>query len=189
MKTLKTIQKLSKAGEILSKIMFICCIVVFCLCIAGIVSMGLGTPALKLGSVTLKGIINTEAETTVGAIYTAMAVGLILCAGEAVLAKFAECYFKHELAAGTPFNLSVAKELKRLGILTICIPVGTQIAAEIVYAVMNQIFQDAAPLRLDNSGSIGLGITFIIVSLICRHGAEIQSGAEDAKENERTGVI
>ena len=101
-----------------------------------------------------------------------MAVGLILCAGEAVLAKFAECYFKHELADGTPFNLSGAKELKRLGILTICIPVGTQIAAEIVYVVMNQIFQDAAPLRLDQSGSIGIGITFIIVSLICQYGAE-----------------
>ena len=175
MKTLKTIQKLSKVGEILSKIMFICCIVGFCLCIAGFVSMGLGATALKLGGVTLKGIINTEAETTIGTIYTAMAVGLILCAGEAVLAKFAECYFKHELADGTPFTFSGAEELKRLGILTICIPVGTQIAAEIVYAVMNQIFQDAAPLRLDQSGSIGLGITFIIVSLICRHGAEIQS--------------
>ena len=35
-----------------------------------------------------------------------------------------------------------------------------------------QIFQDAAPLRLDQSGSIGLGITFIIVSLICQYGAE-----------------
>lgn len=172
MKTLKTIQKLSKVGEILSKIMFICCIVGFCLCIAGFVSMGLGAPALKLGSITLKGIINTEAETTIGTIYTAMAVGLILCAREAVLAKFAECYFKHELADGTPFTFSGAEELKRLGILTICIPVGTQIAAEIVYAVMKQMMQDIAPFRLHNSSSIGLGITFIIVSLICQYGAE-----------------
>ena len=175
MKTLKTIQKLSKAGEILSKIMFICCIVGFCFCIVGIVSMGLGAPALKLGGVMLKGIINTEAETTVGTIYTAMAVGLILCAGEAVLAKFAECYFKHELADGTPFTFGGAEELKRLGILTICIPFGTQIVAEIIYAVMKQMIQDIASFRLDNSGSIGLGITFIIVSLICQHGAEIRN--------------
>ena len=93
MKTLKIIQKLSKAGGILSKIMFICCIVGFCLCIVGIVSMGLGVTALKLGGVTLKGIINTEAETTASTISAAIAVGLILCAGEAVLSKFGECYF------------------------------------------------------------------------------------------------
>ena len=42
-----------------------------------------------------------------------------ICAGEAVLAKFAEHYFKRELTDGTPFNLGGAKELMRLGILTI----------------------------------------------------------------------
>lgn len=63
---------------------------------------------------------------------------MILCAGEAVLAKFAEHYFKRELVDGTPFDLGGAKELRRLGILAICIPIGTQMLAEIIYAVMEQ---------------------------------------------------
>ena len=67
-----------------------------------------------------------------------------ICAGEAVLSKFAEHYFKRELADGTPFNLGGAKELMRLGIFTICIPIGTQIIAEIVYAVMEQTLRGAA---------------------------------------------
>ena len=39
MNTLKTIQTLSKIGRILSKIVYICCVVGFCGCIIGIVSL------------------------------------------------------------------------------------------------------------------------------------------------------
>lgn len=173
MKTLKTIQKLSKIGKALSRIMFIFCIVGFCCCIVGILSMALGAPALKFGGVTLESILNTEAEVTVGTVYAALAVSMILCAGEAVLAKFAEHYFKRELADGTPFSIDGAKEMQRLGILTICIPIGTQIVAEIVHAVMEQTMQGVAPLQLDNAGSVGLGIMFIVMSLICHYGADV----------------
>ena len=173
MKTLNTIQTLSKIGKVLSKMVFIFCVIGFCGCIVGILSMALGAPTLKFGGVTLKSILNTEAEVTVGTVYAAMAAGMILCAGEAVLAKFAEHYFKRELADGTPFSLGGAKEMQRLGILTICIPIGTQIVAEIVCAVMKQTMQSAAPLRLDNAGSVALGVMFLVLSLICRHGAEV----------------
>ena len=172
MKTLNIIQKLSKIGKVLSKIMFIFCVIGFCGCIVGILSMVLGVPTLKIGGVTLESILNTEAEVTVGTVYAAMAAGMILCAGEAVLAKFAEHYFKHELADGTPFTLAGAKEMQRLGILTICLPIGTQIVAEIIYAVMEQTMQGVAPLRLDSAGSVALGVMFIVPSLICRYGAE-----------------
>ena len=172
MKTLNIIQKLSKIGNVLSKIMFIFCIVGFCGCIVGIFSMALGAETLEFG-VTLESILNTEAEVTIGTVYAAMAAGIILCAGEAVLAKFAEHYFKHELADGTPFNLEGAKEMQRLGILTICIPIGAQIIAEIVYAVMEQTVQGVAPLRLDSASSVALGVMFIVMSLICRYGADM----------------
>lgn len=174
METLKTIQKLSKIGKVLSKIMFIFCIVEFCGCIVGILSMVLGAATLKFGGVTLESILNTEAEVTVGTVYAAMAVGTILCAGEAVLAKFAEHYFKRELADGTPFSIDGAKEMQRLGILTICIPIGTQIVAEIVHAVMEQIMKDIEPLQLSNSGSVALGVMFLVMSLICKYGAVMQ---------------
>ncbi len=174
MKILNTIQKLSKIGKILSKIMFIFCIVGFCGCIVGILSMMIGAPTLKFGGVTLKSILNTEAEVSVSTVYASMTVGMILFAGEAVFAKFSEHYFKRELADGTPFNLGGAKEMQRLGILMICIPIGTQIVAEIVHAVMEQTIQGIAPLRLNNSGSVALGVMFLVISLICQYGAVIQ---------------
>lgn len=87
-----------------------------------------------------------------------MAAGMILCAGEAVLAKFAEHYFKRELADGTPFDLGGAKELMRLGILAICIPIGMQMIAEIVYAVMEQALHGVASFQSDYSGSVALAM-------------------------------
>lgn len=173
MKTLNTIQKLSKIGKILSKIIFIFCIIGFCGCIVGILSMALGAPTLKIGGVTLESILNTEAEVTIGTVYAAMAAGMILCAGEAVLAKFAEHYFKRELTDGTPFTFAGAKEMQHLGILTICLPRGTRIVAEIVHAVMEQTMQGIAPLQLDNDGSVAFGIMFLVMSLICRYGAAL----------------
>ena len=66
----------------------------------------------------------------------------------------------------------------RLGILAICIPIGTQMIAAIVYAVMEQTMQGVAPLQLDNDGSVTLGIMFIVLSLICRYGEELREGTE-----------
>ena len=93
MNTLKTVQVLSKTGKILSKIVFIFCIIGFCGCIAGILSMALGVQTLKIGGITLKGILQAENISEKG-VYAAMAAGMIFCAGEAVLAKFAEHYFR-----------------------------------------------------------------------------------------------
>ena len=173
-KTLNNIQKLSKIGKVLSRIVFIFCIIGFCGCVIGILSMALGAPTLKIGGVTLESILSIEAGVTAGTAYAAMAAGMILCAGEAVLSKFAEHYFKRELVDGTPFDFGGAKELMRLGILAICIPIGTQIIAEIVYAVMEQTLRGVAPLQLDHSGSVALGVMFIVMSLGCRYGAELR---------------
>ena len=122
MNTLKTIQTLSKIGRILSKIVYICCVVGFCVCIVGIISLGLRGEVFKLGGVTIHSIIESHSHMSMPALYTAMAVGMVLCAAEAVLSKFAEHYFTNELADGTPFTLMGAKELMHLGILTIMIP-------------------------------------------------------------------
>ena len=99
--------------------------------------------------------------------YAAMAAGMILCAGEAVLAKFAEHYFKRELADGTPFDLGGAKELMRLGILAICIPIGMQMIAEIVYAVMEQALHGVASFQSDYSGSVALAMGNRKIQFMC----------------------
>lgn len=107
MKTLDTLQKLSHIGKILCKVIFICSIVGFCFCIAGMLSMAVG-----------------------------------------------------------------AKELMRLGILTICIPLGTQVITELIYEIGAQVIQGAAPFKVDAGVNVTLGIMLLFMSSLCRLGAE-----------------
>ena len=170
MNTIITIQTLAKIGKVFSKIIFIFCIVGFCGCIVGIVGLALGADSFKLGGVTFRSIIENDAG------LSPMAVGLLFCAAEAVLCKFAEAYFKHELADGNPFTLRGAKELLRLGILTIAIPLGTVIVCSIGVAIADNMVPGINKLSIGEFSSVGLGVMMIVLSLFCRYGAELGKG-------------
>lgn len=177
MKSLNTIQKLSKIGRILSKIVFVASAIGFFGCIVGLVSLNLGNGSLiKIGSTALRNLIDSDYGYNIKSITATLSGWLIIYAGEAVLAKFAESYFKNELKAGTPFTSDGAKEMKRLGILTIAIPVGSaaigNIVEEIIAGFMKIEKTMVLDMYFDNDTRIVLGIAFILGSLLCRLGAE-----------------
>lgn len=177
MKTLRTIQKLSKAGKILSRIAFVLALVGFCGCIAGLISVRWGNGSvIRWGGVTLHGILSHSDAYDLKTVAAALTGITFVCAGEAVLAWFAMRYFQNELKAGTPFTLSGAKELLRLGILTCAVPLGSAMAASIAEGIVSSYLLAArdsySDIFFNNDGSIALGVMFIIMSLLCRYGAE-----------------
>lgn len=175
MESLKTIQTLSRLGKVLSKIIFICCITGVVVCAVGMVCLPFAdTQGLKIGGVTIHGLIENRADIDLNSLYPLMSGALIVCIGQAVTAKFAEMYFTNELAEGTPFTTSGAKELLRLGILTISVPLGTLILAQIVSAVIAAFLQCGETFKLEGGDSVTLGIMFIIMSLLCKYGAEVK---------------
>lgn len=180
MKTLNTIQTLAKIGKILSKIIFIFCIVGFCGCLAGILGLAFGGETFKLGGVTIRGIVEKNAKLNLPTMYAAMAVGMAFCVAEAVVSKLAETYFKHELSEGTPFTQRGAKELMRLGILTIAIPLGTVIVCAICVGVAENLVPGLEKLPIGEYSSVGLGVMMIVLALFCRYGAELRAGNEEA---------
>lgn len=182
MKSLDTIQKLSKIGRVLSKIAFLFSVIGFCGCIAGLLSLSFGNGSLiKIGGVTLHALISEEYGYNIKNITAALSGWMIICAGKAVLSKFAEVYFKNELKAETPFTLVGAKGLL-LGILTLAIPTGCAVAGSIVEGIIAGFMQvekaEAMDIYFDNAASIALGIMFILGSLLCRYGAELKERAE-----------
>ena len=159
MKSLNTIQKLSKIGKVLSKIAFIFSVIGFCGCIAGLLSLNFGNGRLiKIGGVTLHGLIPEEYGYNIKSITATLSGWLIVCAGEAVLAKFAESYFKNELKAKTPFTLAGAKKLLQLGILTITIPTACAVAGSIAEGIIAGFMKvkqtEAMDMYFDNESSI-----------------------------------
>jgi hypothetical protein len=173
--TLNILQTVSKIAGIVCKVISVLCIVGFCLCVVGIVSLAVGAPAMQLGGVTFESMMQHNTEMTTGSLYAAMASGAFVCAGEAVLAKFALHYFKREQTDGTPFTFDGAKELLRLGILSLCIPVGTQILAQIAQTICTKIMTDVEPLELDMGGSVIVGALLIVMALLCKYGAELNA--------------
>lgn len=113
-----------------------------------------------------------------GSIAAALAAWAIVCAGEAVLAKFAERYFENELKAGTPFTFAGAKEMLRLGILIIAVPTGCAVAGSIVEGLVAGFMEvekaAVMDMRFGNEMSITLGVMFILAALLCRYGAELR---------------
>lgn len=172
MKSLKVLQTMGKIGQILSKIVWICCVVGICGCAVGIVVLAGGATVLRLGGESLQALILEASGYHVATLYTIMAAGMVLCLGQLLLGRRAERYFAHEVAAGTPFTLDGAKELWDLGIATICIPLAALILAEIVQGVLTSVLPEAEKLDLEGGTSIVLGCVFLVVSLLCRCAAE-----------------
>lgn len=172
MKTLETIQTLSKIGKVFSKIVYICCIVGFCGCVAGIIAMLIGGEAIKLGGVTLHSILENEANVSTGAVWAAIAVGMIFSVGEFFVSRMAYRYFDNELKAGTPFTEDGAKELLHLGIFVIWIPIVTAVLGQVAQEVIAQFAVISEKTQIECFDSVALGVMFIFMSLICRYGAE-----------------
>lgn len=170
-KTLNTIQVFMRVGRILSGITYVCCLVSGILCFVGLATVG--TPrGLIIGGVSIYPLIACLDGLDLGSFYAAALTGGIACIAACILAKLYMRYFDNELAAGTPFTVEGSRELRRLGICTICIPLGTIIITEISCASIDLLFPGASILNLDGGGAVLVGVTLIILSLVCRHGAE-----------------
>lgn len=179
MKNLKTIQVLSKIGLVLSRIKLVCSLVGFGGCVISIIilSLGDGSGTMSAGGFVFHGLISVGGGYDADGTISVIAAWLVVCTGGAVISWFARCYFLHELADGTPFTEAGARELRRLGILEICITVGTAIIARIVQAVIAGLMNVSTDAAFDvwsgDETSIVLGVAMMIAALLCSHGAEL----------------
>lgn len=180
--SLKTVQVFAKVGKILSKVIWICCIVGTVGCLIGFFSLFAGVGEIaKINGITIYGLIEKEAEMSVNSMYAATIIGAVMCTAQLIIAKASERYFSNELIAGTPFTFEGAEEMKRLGILTISVSLGSVAVVGIIYGIMSVFMKDLEDLDLGNYVSVGMGITFLVVSFVLRYGAELESRKE-AKE-------
>ena len=174
MKTLNVIQTLSKIAKVFSTIIFVCAIVGLCLCAVAACSLALGFEGIKIGGVTVESMMPYVSSLPKATRFAITAQGALFCVAAIILSKFAMRYFKRELADGTPFTLDGAKELLRLGILSICIPLAAQILASILLSVVGKTAADVSLPETDGFGSVAIGVALIVMSLLCKYGAQLQ---------------
>lgn len=170
-KSLKVIQTIYQIAKILSKIVFITCIIGFAGCIIGIVFFeALGD--VVVGEVTIKGLIETSSELSVASMYDAMISGALFCAAECVIAKFASIYFANELKDGMPFTKNGYKELFRLSIIMLSISIGVNIIVAISHGVISALYENVEELNAFDASSITTGVAMMFLSLIYKTATE-----------------
>lgn len=180
MNSISTIQTLAKIGQILSKIFYIVYLIAAIACGVGLISLPFAdTGIFKIGGVTIYGLIVNHAGIELNSLYPSLAAFLIVCVGQAVTARTAERYFEHEMAAGTPFTPAGARELMRLGIVTIAVPLGTRILSQIVSRVIATIIGSGEAFRWSGGDNVVLGVMFLVTALLCRYGAEREERTND----------
>ena len=169
-KSLSILQTIAKIAKIVCKVIFILCIVGGVGCLLGLLAF------LILGRATVDGfdVLGGEPFLT-GAM--GCITGVIACAGEAVFAYFGERYFARELAAGTPFTHEGAKEIFRLGMISIIVSLAISVASGIVTAIFMLASPNMADWDLSMSMSIELGLALLLLSVVFRYGAEISEQA------------
>ncbi len=168
-KTLSNILTVFKVARIIAKVVYICSIVGGAICLVGLTPLSLfdGVPFAPLLS---------EEGLDIPSAYVACGVGAVTCAGEAVFAFMAERYFKNVLKASTPFTLDGSKECFRLGIASLIIAAATSVASGIVYSIAQLLASTAvAEPELSMISSISTGLFFLFLSLVFKHGAEMQN--------------
>lgn len=129
---------------------------------AGIIALIMAAASMAvIGVLTVTGTQRPDDTVIPGAAFSDIVCLMLMLVSVAAVAVLCARYFRHELAAGTPFTLSGAKELKHLGIITI--------AAGTVRCVVSAF---CSTMLFDSPGSpIALGVMFIAMSSIYSYGA------------------
>lgn len=171
-KTLKTIQTFAKVGKIVANIIFIFSIIgaIFCTLAVAILA---GTQNMEFEGMTVVGLVEESGVNFVTTVFSCV-ISAIACIGSAVIAKFAVNYFTNELDDGTPFTYAGSKELLRLGIISVAIPMAISIILGIAFTITKLFWPALSESAMsENSFSIGVGLMIIILSFVCKHGAEL----------------
>ena len=130
--------------------------------------------------VTIYGLLADFDAYNVKSISATLVAWLIVCIGQAVLAKFAELYFHNALMAGTPFTQVGARELSMV------IPTGCAVVAEVVQGIltgfMNVSVDGWMEFNFDNESSVVVGVMLIVGSFVCGYGAELLDSKKVSQE-------
>ena len=187
-RSLKTIQTLAKIGKVLSKLVFIFCVIGTLGCGVGVATLAGVEHMGKDGTEILEKIKENSDGMSTETMYAEMIVGFVVCAAEMLLAAKAKDYFEHELEEGTPFKLKLADELKSLGLWNIVLSLGVGIVCRTGWLIAEQNFPalekmtESDGMKRGDFGSVGLGITMLIFALLCRYGAELTGDKNDPEE-------
>lgn len=166
MKSLKRIQTMAKVFKILSTVAFVGCIVgaVFSV-------IGCAVTPLIANSETLQKYLTDSGAAFEWKSYLATCICSALACGAWIYLGYENKeFYKAELEAGNPFNKKIVGYIRKLAIecvVAACI-------ASVIGGIICAIFH--VEVKNFSVGGIGLGLVYLLVSLILDYGADLNEG-------------
>ncbi len=164
MKSLKSVQTIAKVLSVFAKIGFVFTVIgAACSLISGsmLVSVPMGEDEMFNLILSETGVKNT---TELGVILVAESVFMV---GIAISSWYLCRYYKNELADGTPFTHRGAKELLKVGVINIVVP--------LVALVISSLITESVDVEsmLSNQYEVISGLTMIFLSYLFHYGADL----------------
>lgn len=166
---LSVIQTAHKIGKIISRVCFFISIAVAVVLLLLIAVILFGLDRIPQVA-TILSAEDYSKETLIGL----SLVRLIYSIALMLICHKAYVYFSFELEKGTPFTDEGAKLLLKVGIMNISISVMAFILSNIVYHLMSKATGNMSPLKFYSTGSLTLGIMFVVTSYMLSYGADLE---------------
>lgn len=165
MKSLERVQKICKVLKVLAKIVFVCSIVATC--VFGLLSILFIIFGNNLDVIDYFASIDLPYEFNY---VLCLFVGLTIeSAFSIALYHYVVKFYNFELELGNPFDKPLIKEMRKLGILHIVLP----IVSSIITAIFSGIFGYSNFTSSTFSG-VTIGIVYLLLSCVIEYGSELK---------------
>lgn len=170
MEQLQRIQKTFHVFQILTKIAYVFSIVGAVFCAVGALCAFSWYSGGQVFSLFGEPVTMFSSDRAMNEMLAVLLADFVMVTAEAILLSFAGRYLKAEQADGTPFTVTGAEQLKKLGIRCIWLPIVAMVVASVI-----SVSFGVEDLNIDsNLPSLVTGIVLILTSMIFRYGAALE---------------
>ncbi len=178
MKSHERVMRYMKLGKNLSTAAFIISIIGASICLIGL-AVSLLASDVKIFGRELEKLFYMAPELEERGLNAALIAAAAYFLIELMLAFESKTYFSNVVKEGTPFTVEGAKELRGLGIKAIIHP-GLEIIVDVVISlVLGHIDSFILELGFGAGVVIALGVMMVLMSSVCRYGAELRGDGEE----------
>ena len=171
--------KSKKRIEVLVKVLWILCLIVFICCCVGAVGcvIGLGVfsavQGIEFDGKTIADMI-VEKGVSVNDAYTGMAIGLFHCVVEGFLAMYLGLFFKKHSEKGVVFDKPLVKETRTVAIVYVIVSLAASILSGVGVGIA-KVYDKTISVKSGGYISLAFAVCMLIVSLFLDYIADIEA--------------
>lgn len=175
MNSLEKIQRIVKIIRVITIVVFTLDIIAIIMCIPVLILLFCGSQFFPFVVQLVNAFTENTARIDKATVYAAVFVLLANCASGAILCHSVLSFAKREITSGTPFTSESADGLFHLGLIFILLPLTIAVVCSIGLSIGESFYPEIERVSMGDYSTGIVGLMLLLLSLLCRSAAEIQS--------------